>query len=70
MGIEDGYAAYCFDAAVRTWGVWIENKLAERSNLGYPKHDLENLLEGKLGRSKAPSQFASASSLMELAERQ
>jgi len=68
MGIQSDYAAYCFDSAVRSYGVWVENKLSERSNLGYPKHDLENLLQGKEGRSLDPSQFASTSKLMEWAE--
>ena len=67
VGIEDDWAAYCFDSAVRMFGVWVENKLSERSNLGVPKHDLGNLLQGKLGRSKAPGQFASVGSLITLA---
>jgi len=63
MGIDDEYVAYCFDAAARTWGVWIENRLSERTNLNLPRHSLENLLQGKLGRSKAPSEFGSVASL-------
>jgi len=66
VGIENTWTAYCFDSAVRMFGVWVENKLSERTNLRLPKHDLENLLQGKLGRSKAPSQFANVASLIAL----
>lgn len=74
MGIEDEYAAYCFDAAVRTWGVWIENKLSERTNLGYPRYSLQGLLSSdnpddwKKGRLEG--QFGSGADLIESAERQ
>ncbi len=70
MGIQSDYVAYCFDAAVRTWGTWIENKLGERSNLGYAKHSLENLLQGKTGRTADPSAFAGSARLMETAAKQ
>jgi len=64
MGIEDEYTAYCFDGAVRTFGVYIQNKLQEKSNLGHAKHTIENLLEGRLGRGM--KQFADPGGLAEV----
>jgi len=66
--LEGTWEAYCLDAAVSLFGNWVESKLSERSNLGYPKHDLERLLEFKTGRSHDPAGFAGMGSLMQLAE--
>ena len=65
-GIEGTWEAYCLDAAVSLFGNWVEAKLSERTNLGYPKHSLERLLKGETGRSHDPKDFAGTGSLMAL----
>lgn len=50
-GIEGTWEAYCLDSAVSLFGNWVEGKLSERTNVGMPRHSLDNLLQGKTGRS-------------------
>lgn len=68
MGIEDEYVAYCFDSAVRMFGVFIENKLGERSNLGYPRYSLQGLLASDdpadWQKGRLEGQFADPGGLM------
>ncbi len=51
LGVVDRWAAFCLDECVAVWGNWVEGKMSERTNVGMPRHSLDNLLEGKLGRS-------------------
>jgi len=50
---DDTWLCFCVDEAVSAWGNWIESRLSERTNVGAPRHSLDNLLRGKLGRSPA-----------------
>jgi len=66
VGIEDEWAAYCFDSAIALFGNWVEGKLMERDKAGKPKYTLEGLLSGDLTKGR----FASAASLIAAAGRQ
>ncbi len=46
MGLDPDNAWLCwqFDNAVETFGLWVENKLGERTKEGKPKYEIEELL--------------------------
>lgn len=66
VGLENDWAAYCFDSAIALFGNWVEGKLMERDKAGKPKYTLEGLLSGDLTKGR----FASAASLIAAAGRQ